>query len=247
MDEHHRQTGAPDSERESSVPASAALPPQVETPAPADTPAVKKVGFRDIYGDLLGPANLWLFGIAALLGLIGLLGGWDKVAAKETTLPTLTADKEFQAEPFKLEFKKAFWYEQIQGLPPVSTGNRALMVTLDATNTSPRPVLVEDVKRAFRLTTGGLVMNFQPAPPERAAPDVYRGSDLLRLRTLPPGLKTRLALVWEQDSKQPTPQELTVVVIKQTYRKSFSDGSMRYFDPTESATVNLPLTEFKLP
>lgn len=200
------------------------------------------MGFRDIFGDLLTPSNGVLFGVALLLGLIGLLGGWDRVGARETEVPTVKPEQNFEAEPFTLAFQKAFWYTRVNGLPANSPGQRALMVTVDMTNTSPRPVLLEDVQKVFRTDLPGLV-----TAGRGEVPQLYRASDLLNLRTLQPGLKTRLVLIWAQHETSPAPTQLNVSTFRQTYRKSSLDGSMRYFDAAEAAKVTLPVEEFRVP
>lgn len=204
--------------------------------------ASARVGFRDIFGELFTQANIILFGTAVLLGLIGLFGGWDRVGAKTTNLPVMKPQQEFTAEPFKLAFQKAYWYTSVNGLPANSPGQRALMVTVDMTNTSSRPVVLEDVQRVFRTDLPGLV-----TAGRGEVPQLFRASDLLNLRTLQPGLKTRVALIWAQHETAPPPTELGVTTFKQSYRRSSLDGSMRYFDATETAKVTLPVEEFRVP
>lgn len=238
MDENRRQAGTPGSEQEPSAPASTITPPQ---PEPALQPE-RKVGFKDIFGELFTQSNSILFSVALLLGLIGLLGGWDKVGSQVVEVPTVKPEQDFKAAPFTLAFQKAYWYAGVTGLPATLPGQRGLMVTVDMTNTSPRPVILEDVQKVFRTDLPGLV-----TAGRGEVPQLFRASDLLNLRTLQPGLKTRLVLIWAQDETTPAPSQLNVNTYQQTYRKSSLDGIMRYFDATEAAKITLPVEEFRVP
>lgn len=182
------------------------------------------------------------------MGPIGLFGGWDKAGAKENEVPSVPIHQQIKANPFQIKFVRAFWFKpapEMVNLAGLTKQERGLMVTADVTNTSQRPIAMTEVKRAFRLKVDGLHSLGQPIAADKADPNTLRASDLLGLTALPPGLPTRLVLVWIQDATRPVPSKLKVAVFKQTYRQSALDGSMRYFDATETAQTNLPATEFK--
>lgn len=202
------------------------------------------------FKDLADQNNLLLLGSVVVLGLIGLFGGWNRVAEKKTVLQSAAAKQEFTASPLKLEFLRGFWFKdkpELMPLQPLSANERGLLVTVDVTNTSPRPVSMVEVQAAFRTTAAGLTELAKAIPAAEARPTLLRTSDLRPVRSLQPGLKTRVALIWIQGAAQPVPPNLKVVVYRQTYRKSALDGSMGYFDRTAAAQVDLPLTQFQVP
>lgn len=216
--------------------------PEPAPPAESEKSAERKVGVRDLFADLLTQSNLMLFGVAALLGLIGLVGGWDRVKATDTKLTRVEAKQTFAAEPFKLAFQEAFWYQNVPGLPVTGPDQRGVMVTVDITNTSPRPVSVVDMREVFRTDLPG-----QARMGRRADLRLLRSNDLLDLRTLQPGLLTRVVLVWLQPVSRPVPRKLNVTTYRQTYRKSSLDGTMRYFDEKAAAVISLPVQDLDLP
>lgn len=212
--------------------------------APANTP--KKVTFRDIYADLLTPTNLSLVGVALLLGLVGLLGGWDRVGAKETELTSVAAGQELQAKPFTMTFRKAFSYRGVQGLPPVGEGRRGLFVTVDVVNTTKEPIDLLDfrLRSLFQLKdVQGLIYGGQAVSPEKAIPTLYRGTDVLPARQVQPGLTTRLVVLWEQQATESPPKTLTVVPNKYEFRVSRLTNLKEYLNPTPAAQVTLPVQE----
>lgn len=227
-------------------------PPQGAGPTDTNKTAMQAkaesaVKVASAFKDLASPANLFLLAALAVLFLIGLFGGWDKLAEKKTAVPTASLGQELVANPFKLKFSKGFWFTHVPDLYSLRSDERGLLVTVDVTNVSKAPVEGEELERAFRLTEGGLLSLGSPVASEKAAPEIKRGADLRTAYAVQPGLPTRLALFWTQKASLPVPKELTLVVYKQTFRQSRLDGSMRYFDPTETVTVKVPLSEFKVP
>lgn len=216
--------------------------------APANTP--KKVTFRDIYADLLTPTNLSLVGVALLLGLVGVLGGWDRVGAKEAGLTSVAAGQELQASPFTMTFRKAFWYRDVQGLPHVGEGRRGLFVTVDVVNTTKEPIDLLDfrLRSLFQLKdVKGLLLHGQPVAAEKAIPTLYRGTDVLPARQVQPGLTTRLVVLWEQQTTEAPPETLTVLPNKYEFKVSSLTNLKEYLSPAPAAQVTLPVQAVPVP
>lgn len=193
------------------------------------------------FNDIATPTNLLLGMVALALLLVGVLGGWNNLADKTTKVSAVPPRREITANPLKVTLTRALTFENQPKLLLLDHGERAIMIGADLLNTSERPLLKSDVQQTFLLSIPGL-KGLDVSEQAKASPStIMRASDTLPLTALQPGLKTRVALLWVQDTAQPAPQNLTVTVLRQTYRKSSLSNEMAYFDPTEVATVTLPV------
>ncbi len=214
----------------------------------ARQPALNRIKVAAEFKDLLSPANMILLALVAGLGLIGLFGGWDNLAERETEIPRAQTESEIEANPFKLTVGKASWFQDIPQLYRLEPGQRALLVRVDITNQSSRYVDRLDLQKAFRLEAAGLIDPIQrrPVPAGEINPVILRGGDALQERSLQPGLPSRIALIWIQDANVAPPGKVRLIVRKQNYRASALDGNMAYFDAAPAYAVELPVSEMRL-
>lgn len=201
------------------------------------------------FKDLLTPANIFLLGLVILILLTGFFGGWNNLSESKRALPMAEAGKDLEANPFRIQVRKAMWFTHFPQMYALKPGQRALVVPMDVTNISDHYVSVQKLQDALRLEGLQLIdrAELKAVPSGKAAPYIVRGRDGFAEQTLQPGLTVRLGVIWVQDANAPVPQNLDLNLFKQSYRKSSLDGSMGYFDRQPIYHLRLPLSEMKVP
>jgi len=210
-------------------------------PARRREPAGRVATFLELFSEAVDRRTLAILASAAVLAGIGATGGWEGANARVVDRPRAVAGEQVMADPLRVTLKKAYVADFIPTLAPARPGSRFILVTLTVENTAARPVDALTAAASFRLETAGLVHAGRPAGPDQARPEVIRAVDTTTLGALQPGVDQNVALLWEQDSAEPVPAEVTVAVLGHTWRSSALDGSARWFDPDEQAAVTLPL------
>ena len=176
--------------------------------------------------------------------MVGIVGGWDRVAASDDALPVATPSATMAVAPFDAVLRRVRVGDE---LPPVARpqeGVRYLFVSLDLTNTSPRPATGDVLADLVTIDAPGL----RQLAGITVSPMVYRLGDAQQARALQPGVATPVVLIWEQDASQPVPETVTVTVHSHTWRPSAATGQEQWLDQTPVAEAVMkvdPLGEAK--
>lgn len=199
-----------------------------------------------LFKDLLKPRNVLLAAGALVAGILALTGGLSQIEGVAQEVPTAAPGATVTAAPLDVVVKRAFWAEGPDDpIAKEAPGLGRLLIVIEVTDRSPRPVDLLTLQDSFRIDADGLRFYGQPQASERATPMIYRGADLLPARPAQSDLTTPLVLSWDQDATQPVPTSLTLLVRGHTWRASSLDGGLDWFDPTDVARISVPLQRWR--
>jgi hypothetical protein len=229
-----------------SEPAGAGVDAPVTAPGEAETEATGAARFLALFWDLAKPQYVALLIGLVVLAIVSLSGGWNSIEAGPAAVRPTPPGSPLTATPFTITVKKALWTEaSVKGLIYAEEGVRSLMVSVEITNFTPEPVSTLTLGNAFRIDSEGLVRFGKPAPAAKVGPTMKRAADFRLATYAQPNLPTRLVLIWEQSTTLDPPTQVVVTVRKHTWRASALAGGMDWFDAADTATVTLPVTEYR--
>ena len=211
------------------------------TPEKEPTRLEKAKKAYDVVSDIVTPTRLLVAAAALLVLVVGLVGGWDKVAAVETVVPTATPSVATTATPFEFTVKRARHGMALQPIAYEQEDLRYLFVTADVTLRSDQPVDVGVLADAISIDAKGLDAGFGTV----ATAAIYRMSDALGQRMLQPNITTPLVFIWRQSLTEPVPTELTVTLKQHVWMKSTLEDYTYWQQPTTVAELTLPVEELE--
>lgn len=224
-------------------------PPSAPAPPTGRLASAKKAW--DFLSDIAEPRTIALVAAAIILGLVGLIGGWQEIEATEDTVPAAAAGQTIHAAPFDIAVLRANYGSQLKKIAYPESGIRYLFVVVrarlvDSKNPVAEPVNQFDVfvlSYAFTAVDPDSTVEVQPGVTISKSPSVYRLVDGEYGGTMQPGLDQELVLVFPQRATEPAPKRLAVTVREQTYRRSTLTSEWGWADPVAKAEVVVPITE----
>ena len=186
-----------------------------------------------LVSDIFTPTRLLLLLGVIAVAVVGMIGGWDRVAAVEEALPSATPSAVATATPFELTVGHIRYGTELKPIAPAREGVRYLFLVADIVNTSDHPLQTRQISRAVSIDAEGLSV---------APPMVYRTGDALMATWLQPDVPTQVVYLWEQDAATPLPETVDVTILSQTWRASALSGALEWMDPTAVAEMTLPLS-----
>lgn len=195
----------------------------------------------DLVSDVLTPTRLLVAAAAVVALIVGLIGGWENVAAVEEQLPEVRPSTATTATPWELTVKSARHGNELTPIAYASDGMRYLFVTAEVTLRSDQPVDAGVLADAVAIDAPGL----QPTFGTKVRPSVYRLSDALSQRFFQPNVTVPVVFVWSQDSTDDVPAELTVTLNRHTWKKSTLEDYHYWQEPTAVGTVRLTVAEIE--
>lgn len=197
---------------------------------------------------LLSPISLCLLVCVLSLGIIGVFGGWERVAEGRSNIVTLRPGETVTAHPFMFTPIAAYWTTNTKS-PYFTPENTRLLVTVMEMEVVERfpvsPAILSD-----DLTCDAPGIRKSGSNPELARQrtnSMFRTIDTYSPGFLPPGLKQQITLTWAQDLSAPIPDTLTLTIPSYTWREHSGGLGRDWFDPTPTARVTLPLEELTSP
>lgn len=204
------------------------------------------LGFAVLFKDLTKPRYLLLLAGILTLGLVGLTGGWSSIETGQVSIHTAEPGSAVSVKPFVITVKRAFWTEgSIHDLVVAETGFRSLLVVVEVTNTTSDALSIETLQNAFRINAEGLTQFGRATPAEKADPTLMRSSDFNGATWTQPDLPTGLVLIWQQSTSAKVPDQIVLTLREHTWRVSPLAGGMDWYDPTDLATVTVPIAEYQ--
>lgn len=180
---------------------------------------------KAVVADLATRSNLGIAAGAGIVGLLGLGGGLDEAQPHAILSATSTAEP-ISAAPFDITVNGSY----------VADGTR--VVELQMRNTANRPVDVTSLNLMFGLEDPTLPADQQPrlhARTVRLVGSVPGQVPFGPLAYPNPGVPVDVAVIFDN-----APENATTLVIESLeYRKSFLDGSQRWFTKDRAAEVAL--------
>lgn len=195
--------------------------------------------------DILTPGRIALLLGALLLLVIGVFGGWGAASDSVEEITEVEAGKAFGAAPFELTVKRAFVFDEIEGVFPAEEGKRYLSVSAEIENLSDLPVLSVVLAEGVSLDVDGLATIELDEGPHVIDPRVVRLADSLSARSFQPGLSVDVVLVWQQRTSEPIPKEIQATFSQHTWRRSVMDDTFGWRDPVPTTRVGLALNELE--
>ncbi len=202
-----------------------------------------------MFEEVASPITLIVLVAGLLLALVGLLGGWQRVRAAETTVATATAGEAIMAGPFTITIADAWFADPTPDFMAADT--RAVLVRGTVTNTSDAPVAPLTLSDLVRIELPGCVRNGADADPASCP---YMGIERTwDLKTMPglgtvgmlqPDVPTAFVMTFTQKPTAAKPTELRMSVRTATWRASSLDGQMMWLDPEPVKELTLPLQKW---
>jgi hypothetical protein len=196
--------------------------------------------------------NLGVGVTAIVLGATALFGGLEEAEAEVPRLAGVRLGETVHAAPYDITLRKVIWVDELPGTYPTEKGNRWLAVTATVVNTHHESLFgAVELKDAVALSgVEGLV-----AKPEKRSDDASRFTDRVEasylkvladssdLSPVSPRVPYEMVFLFEQKQSAPPPTEVTVQIVRHTWREGSLDGFLGWFDPTVIARSTLPMTE----
>lgn len=206
------------------------------------------------------PLTLWSSVAAAATLAVLVAGGFDPQDTAVDVEP-LTVGEAVDVGPFDITIQRM---RVIDELPGVSEGNddtRVLAVVATVAANGPQTqygyllgesVTLDGVEGigadAYELPTD---FPTPPAEDEDESPtagltpadQTFVMEDGTRLDAIQPGLTYEVALLWEQNTKEPAPTTARLVLVGHTLRESSIDRSEEWFDPLPLMAGDIEITE----
>lgn len=189
-----------------------------------------------------------LVAVVVLTGVIGLMGGWSR--AKPDGPRAVAPGTAVDVRPFRIQVDAARAVYEVDGdVADDGVGDP----TTSEDDEEPRAYVVVDASISLddrASVSGGEIedlvdsdlrstYNLNNARQEVAAPtSVHVAQDGSSISGIGPGLTYDVRLVFELDESA-VPDRITVRFNEQTWRRSFIDGDLGWFDPVRVATVAL--------
>lgn len=202
----------------------------------------------DLVSDIFSPKRLALLAAVLVLGIVGLVGGWDKVDAAERALPTAAPGEVVHTRVVDVAVVRARQGDAIEGLLRKEDGVRYVFVVARITVTGDRPITGDIIKQLLTIDVPGLATYPSKVDPSGRAvtpPELSRTSDALPAITLQPSLTYDVAFVWKQDAAERVAEQLTATIHDHTWRRSSLDGSMGWRDATPLTTVTVEVAQVR--
>lgn len=194
-----------------------------------------------LVSDILTPTRLLAAAGALIVLIVGLIGGWDKVAAVETELPVATPSVALAAEPFEIAVNGARVADELKPIAFPTDGLRYLFVTADVTLTGDEPVGAGVLGEALAIDAKGV----RASEISLGTASIYRLGDGLSQRMLQPGVPVPVVFVWEQHTDEAAPEQLTITIRQHTWAKSTMGDFSYWQQPSAVAELTLPVEAVK--
>jgi hypothetical protein len=183
-----------------------------------------------------------LCALVALVAVVGLAGGFDRVAAGE--LPVVAEDEPNQGEPWNVTVTGAVLAADLEPAVLYEDGYwLAVIADVEVTAGESRTDLAE-----ILYVTGveGLAREHTERgsyPGATFADDIRLVRDGTAAASLHPGLPERVAFLWELAIDTPPPAEVHIEIIGKTYRESVLTGAMEWLDGAARAQLTVPVED----
>lgn len=191
------------------------------------------------------PWSVWSgVGVATVLAMLA-AGGLNPTTVVATDVDPLELGVAVDTGPFDITIDRV---RAVDELPGISEGDEAtrviaMVATVSITqSTTQGGYLLNDSLTLSGVP--GLVSYDDSADDGAIAPtDSFVMADGTRLDALQPGLEYEVAIVWEQETTQPTPTEVEVELVGYTLRESSIDHSQEWLDPAPIRAGEVVVTE----
>lgn len=183
-----------------------------------------------------------MLAVVLLIGVVGLLGGWD-VVGEETEVPRSELEEAADVKPFEVLPATARYFDEIEWVLPKEEGYRYVALMVDVENTSDAFVSSVVLTDSVRIDLDGLKQLETRNGSIPVSPQVIRVADALGQRGFQPGLPVQVILVWQQELGVEPSGELAVTFSANTWRRSTLDEQMAWLDPKPAIQYVLPLSE----
>jgi hypothetical protein len=180
-----------------------------------------------------------------VLGTTALFGGLADADAGVPRVSGLRVGETVRAEPYEITLRKVLWVDELPNVYPTEKGNRWLAITATVRNTHTESLFgAVELGDSLALTgVDGLVK--EPEKGTDRVESTYRKvlADTSDLTPVSPGVPYEMVYLFEQQASATPPTEVTVQVVRHTWRENSLDQSMGWFDPAVIAQATLPMVE----
>ena len=220
-------------------------PPQPGEPVPVAEQAGDEPAPGPWWRALVRPRSLIAVVAAVVAGALWLGGGFEEAESLPSAPRPVAVGEPLDVAPLTATVLRAYWTtKKLDRVYFEAEGQRGLLLVVDLTNTSKRPVGVTVLRAAIRADVSEQRdWTGKPVTPDQAYPTFIRRSDAQVATALQPGLTTTLVLVWNQATSAPVPTQLAVTLYSQTWRESTLSGEEGWHDPVAVAVVTVPVKE----
>ena len=180
-----------------------------------------------------------------VLGVTALFGGLADADVAVPRVSGLRIGETVRAEPYEITVRKVLWVDELPNVFPTEQGNRWLAITATVRNTHSESLFgaVELADSLAMTGVDGLVK--EPEKGTDRVESTYRKvlADTSDLSPVSPGLPYEMVYLFELKSSVTPPAEVTLQVVRHTWRENSLDQSMGWFDPAVVAQSTLPMVE----
>lgn len=189
--------------------------------------------------------NLGVGVTVIVLGVTALFGGLADADVEVPRVAGLRVGETVRVDPYEITLRKVLWVDELPNVYPTTKGDRWLAITATVRNTHTTSLFgAVELREALTLSgVDGLVED--PVAGTPRVRSTYRRvlADTSDLSPVSPGVSYEMVFLFEQAPSAEPPTEVTVQLVRHTWRRNSLDQSMGWFDPTVAAQATLPMVE----
>jgi hypothetical protein len=218
----------------------------VSTPAPQSERAeLRRRAARSVVAQRLLNQPLRNLGVgvtAIVLGATAAFGGLEP-AEERSSIDVIEIGTKASVPPYDITIRKVVWVDELPGIYKAADENRWLAITATVRNTHNTSLYGAN-ELAQAVTLAGV---------EGMVSEPVRGTDRVKstqrpllldsseLQPVQPGLDYDIAFLFEQKGSVPPPEEVTVQLVRHTWREDSINKTSAWLDPEVIAEGRLPM------
>ncbi|GEM_PF-1090381 len=241
LDEEATRQGGQDSFRSGHAPGPGSTPDAggvPRTPARPPRPPGTLVRFLRLFADMVTPTNVAVLVGLAIIGVTGILGGWQAIEEQPQDVPVVADGETVRTGPFAITVRQAMWAQDPGDFGLPDQGEALLVLRATVENTHGRWVEAYVLSDALSgslpgvdlVPQSGLFANSRATDGGIGTPTLRRAVDLQYASTIQPGLTQDCWFVWELPPDTQRTTHLDVTFHSQTWRASSLDGHLFWTD-----------------